>query len=153
MDARDIKLRKSNWLTYQLIFPLIPLLIDFFIRVLMAGDSYFDFFKSQKLTLIAFIVFLNMTANLIIDKEFIRNRKRDISDISTIKFNVFITLATVLIILYPVLLMYGYILVDPNDFKLQNTFIIFSISLYLSFILLAYLLFIYMLVAIKNVNQ
>ena len=153
MDSNDIKLRLNYWLIFQIFVPLMPFIFEVFIRISIAEDTYYSIFRTQKLTLIAFILFLNMAVNLVLDKQFIKSRKKSISELSTINFNLFIALSILILIIYSALLVFAYTSIKESDISLQSGLIILSISVYLSFILLAYIMLTSFLKSILNLSN
>lgn len=158
MNQKDFeyKLRLYNWLSFQLIIPIVILGIELVIRVLAGDEHYSFFFKSQKLTLIAVLLYLNIASIVVVDEMFIRNTNKTVSQNSIIHYLKSIVSTFGLIVIYVFLISLGTNIYEEDFsktsfiFSAGTNYVIASSLIYLGIIGAAYTSFNNFL--LENVN-
>jgi hypothetical protein len=147
IQFHEFKTIKNFWIIFQIAIPLLLIIIEISIRY---GDSFtiFDFIKTQKLSLIGFVIFMGIFSKVLAERKFINVKKLDM------KYKALNFMA--LCILYALFSLTCYIVLIKIGLTLDEGYYILygvvSIMSYLVFVIVAFALYMNFLKAliIKN---
>lgn len=132
----EFKILKNFWIIFQIIIPLLLIVIEIAIRY---SDNFtlIDFVKTQKLSLIGFVIFIGLFSKVLAERKFISAKKLDIK-YKALNFMAYcILFACISLTSYIILIKIGITLKECNVL----IYCLVSFLTYLIFIVLAYALY------------